>query len=142
MSPREKTVPSDESNKKPRLRKTAPTIRERAEAARVESENIKPKRLRTAVTRVGRPLKRVRLPDNKATRPVRKTGRGITKVAGWIMPSYFLNSWHEVRQVTWPGRKETWRLTGAVFIFAIVFGAMVTIIDKILNAIFRDVVLK
>ncbi|MBX4201521.1 preprotein translocase subunit SecE [Candidatus Saccharibacteria bacterium] len=65
-------------------------------------------------------------------------GRGLY----WITPKYFINSWHEVRKVVWPSRKETWRLTLAVFIFAIVFGALVAIVDKGLDTLFKDLVLK
>jgi len=53
-----------------------------------------------------------------------------------------VNAWREVRQVTWPSRRETWRLTGAVFIFAIVFGALVYGVDTGLDALFKKVILK
>jgi preprotein translocase SecE subunit len=58
------------------------------------------------------------------------------------MPSYLKNSWREVRQVVWPNRKETWRLTLAVFVFAVVFGALVAGVDKGLDEVFKKVILK
>lgn len=60
----------------------------------------------------------------------------------WLIPRYFVNSWREVRQVTWPSRRETWRLTLAVFIFAIIFGALIAGVDKVLDLLFKKVILK
>ena len=47
-----------------------------------------------------------------------------------------------MKLVTWPGRKETRRLTMAVFLFALVFGAVAAIVDKGLDEIFKKTVLK
>jgi len=58
------------------------------------------------------------------------------------VPSYFKKSWVELKMVTWPGRRETWRLVGAVFIFTIIFGVLVAAFDKVLDIVFREVVLK
>jgi preprotein translocase subunit SecE len=71
-----------------------------------------------------------------------RVGRALKKVLGWLVPRYFVNSWREVRQVTWPTRRETWRLTAAVFVFAIIFGALVAVVDKGLDEIFKKVILK
>lgn len=51
-------------------------------------------------------------------------------------------SWKELRQVTWPGRKETAQLTIAVSIFAIGFGFLVAIIDYGFSKLFEEVILK
>lgn len=59
-----------------------------------------------------------------------------------ITPKYFVNSYHEMRKVTWPNRLETWRLTLAVFVFAAVFGTLVAVVDKGLDEIFKKVVLR
>jgi len=128
--------------KKPRIRKAEPTIRERAEIAQTKAEDNKPSRVRSVVTTTTKPLKKARLPQNQVGDSVRKFGRGVAKVLGWIVPKYFRNSWREVKQVAWPSRRETWRLTGAVFIFAIVFGAMVAVVDKGLDEVFKKLVLK
>lgn len=68
--------------------------------------------------------------------------RSILRPFRWLIPRYFVNSWREVRQVTWPNRRETWRLTLAVFIFAIVFGALIAGVDKVLDLLFKKVILK
>jgi preprotein translocase SecE subunit len=130
------------ANKKPRVRKSAPTVREKAEAARVESEKPKPRRVRRLIKTAGRPIAKAKLPDNRATKPVKKVGSFLKKILGWLVPRYFINSWREVKQVTWPSRRETWRLTLAVFIFAIVFGALVAGVDKALDEAFKKFILK
>ena len=60
----------------------------------------------------------------------------------FLVPSYFRNSFKELKQVTWPTRKETIKLTFAVFMFAIVFGIFITIVDYGLNAVFKRILLK
>ena len=129
-------------DQKPRVRKAAPTIRERAEVAQNKAVNPTPRRTRSVISASSVPFKRIRLPRNRAGNGIRKAGRTIRKIFGRLFPKYFVNSWKEVRQVTWPNRKETWRLTMAVFIFAIIFGALVAGVDKILDDVFKKLVLK
>lgn len=128
--------------KQPRIRKSVPTKREQAEMAREQAEKPKSKRLRKAATKVTSPLKKARLPRNKATKPIYRVGSVVKKVLRKLVPSYFVNSWREVRQVSWPTRKETWRLTLAVFIFSVIFGLAVYGVDKVLDLIFKKVILK
>lgn len=125
--------------KKVRIRKTAPTIRERVEIEKVKAETPSKKSLiQPKLAPIARPLKRVKLPklpENRVTRILKRVSR-------IIFPRYFVNSWKELKQVTWPSRRETWRLTGAVIIFAIIFGAMVAALDKVLDILFKNLVLK
>jgi preprotein translocase SecE subunit len=121
--------------RKPRIRKSVPTVRERAEAERLKQEQDSPGRLKQSAGKAASPFKRLRIPSNPVTRAIGRFFRFIT-------PNYFVNSWREVRQVTWPSRRETWRLTGAVFVFAIVFGVLVAVVDKGLDEVFKRLVLK
>lgn len=68
--------------------------------------------------------------------------RPIKKLLSFLVPRYFVNSWKEVKLVSWPNRRETWRLTLAVMVFAIVFGSMVAGVDKVLDLLFKEVILK
>ena len=117
-----------------------------------------------ATSRAPGPRIRKSQDSSKADKPKAKTGflrRGLSKIATlgifkplrwvlayvirflrWITPSYFINSWREVKQVTWPNRRETWRLTAAVFVFATVFGILVAVVDKGLDEIFKKLILK
>lgn len=75
-------------------------------------------------------------------RPLAIISQPLLGVLRWLAPRYFINAWHEVKLVTWPTRRETWRLTLAVFIFAAVFGGVVWTVDWALEALFKKVVLK
>ena len=108
--------------RKPRIRKSAPTVRERVEAASAEREEKPPSRARRTVSKVASPARKFRLGERKTVKFLAKVFRPVRRVLRWLMPRYIVNSWREVRQVIWPNRRETWRLTLAVFIFAIVFG--------------------
>jgi preprotein translocase SecE subunit len=117
------------ADKKVRVRK-AITVREQAQAARSKDESsVKPSKLAAYKTK---------LPKTGILRVLRL----ILLPLRWLMPRYFVNSWREVKQVTWPSRRETWRLTLAVFIFAVVFGSLVAGVDKGLDILFKKVILK
>lgn len=116
----------------PRVRK-APTVREQIEVAGKKTE---------AKSKFRRPSLGIGKFFKSILRPLAPIGRVVGKVLGWLTPRYFINSWRELRQVTWPSRRETWRLTGAVLIFALVFGALVAIVDKGLDELFKKVILK
>lgn len=130
-----------QKKRKPRIRKTAPTVRERAEAARVEADTGKSNRLRHSLAKAAKPIRKVRIPDNRATRPVKRLGQGGKKIIGFLIPKYFVHSWRELRQVSWPNRRETWRLTLAVFVFAVALGLVVAGVDKVLEMLFRKFIL-
>ena len=132
----------DNQKKRPRIRKTAPTVRERVAAAQAEAEKpAKPQRIRNTVGKAKAPIKKLK-PSVRVHFPDNSFFRILGKVLGWLAPTYFVNSWREVRQVTWPARRETWRLTLAVFIFALIFGSMVYGVDKGLDELFKKFVLK
>jgi preprotein translocase SecE subunit len=128
--------------RKPRVRK-APTLREQAEIARSKTEkDQKAGKIRRASSKLSGSLRKTRITRNPLVKLIARVGRAIKKALRWITPNYFINSWREVRQVTWPSRRETWRLTVAVFIFAVIFGALVAGVDKVLDVIFKKIVLK
>ncbi|MBX4190466.1 preprotein translocase subunit SecE [Candidatus Saccharibacteria bacterium] len=131
---------SSESKRRPRIRKSAPTVRELAEAARVKDEVKPPRRISKLLAKPAAPVKKIgsSRPAKIAARPFRWLGKGLA----WLAPKYVVNSWRELRQVHWPSRRETWRLTLAVFIFAIVFGSLVAGVDRGLDELFKKVVLK
>jgi preprotein translocase SecE subunit len=87
-------------------------------------------------------------PLRLVARGLRRVGRLwpiriIGKVLGLILfASYFRGSFRELRLVTWPGRRESLRLTSAVLVFAIVFGAIVAGVDFGLDKLFKELVLK
>lgn len=82
--------------------------------------------------------RRLRVPARKADK---QPGR-VKKVGRFIVPKYFRNSWHELRAVQWPDRRQTWRLTGAVIAFAVAFGIAIAIVDFGLDKLFKELLLK
>lgn len=87
--------------------------------------------------RIFRPFRFVLKPFK--TRPARFIGRLLSKI---LLLNYFKTSWHELRHVTWPGRKETLQLTFAVFAFAIGFGLLIAVVDYGLSKLFQEVLLR
>ena len=83
--------------------------------------------------------------------PFRFLGRHIAKLGRFklfraiglvLLPRYFRNSWKELRQVAWPNRRESWQLTSAVIIFAVIFGVMIAVVDYGLDKVFKQVLIK
>jgi preprotein translocase SecE subunit len=83
--------------------------------------------------------------------PFRMVGRGFIwvghllpfRILGRILlPSYFRNSFRELKLVTWPGRRESLRLTSAVLVFSVIFGGIVAIVDFGLDKLFKELILK
>lgn len=115
-------------------RKKQLTVRERAEA----TQNAKPARIRRVGTKVASPLKRVgKLRKKRERKGIRIFGRRIR-----LFPAFIGNAWREIRQVTWPNRRETTRLTIAVFIFALIFALFVGLLDYGLDKLFKEVIIK
>jgi preprotein translocase SecE subunit len=126
---------------KKRIVKNPETFRERA--VKAAEGNDKPARtaaLRQAGSKVTSPISRAagRLASNKAAKPLRKPARIVGKI---LLPTYFRKSWQELRQVEWPSFRQSLRLTGAVIIFAIIFGAIVAVVDYGLDKLFRNVLI-
>lgn len=125
--------------KKPKVTKKTQTVRERAETTKVPK-----KRVRTTVKKAGVPIKAMKklntkeyhlpLPDTKAGRLLKKRVR--------FFPKFVSASFAEVKQVTWPNRKETVKLTLAVFIFAVVFASIVGLLDFGLSKAFEKFIVK
>ena len=124
------------------------TVRERSENTPVSKSRVRKaattaKKASGPLRTVGRVISKLAHPFRFLlapfrTKPARFVGRILNKV---LLINYFISAWKELRQVTWPGRKETRQLTLAVFIFATVFGLMVTLTDYGLDKVFKKVIL-
>ena len=133
------------SAKKRQLKKTE-TVRQRAE----RGVSTEPKRrhvrkaagkvsmpfraLWKALCAIARPFAFVLIPFK--TRPARFIGRILAAV---LLFKFIRESWGEIRQVQWPTARETVRLTMAVFIFSVIFGAIIAITDYGLDKVFKKV---
>ena len=83
--------------------------------------------------------------------PLRAIGRQIAKLGRFrffriisriFLPLYIRNSWRELRMVTWPSRRQSWKLTYAVIVFSVIFGALVFIVDFGLDKLFKELIIK
>ncbi len=108
-------------SKGPRIRKTETS--NKLEKAR-KSQKASSKK---AKSKFGAPLSRI----------FSFLGKGLK----WIVPGFLKGAFYEVRQVSWPNRRETIRLTWAVFVFAIVFSIIIAGLDFVLDKIFRSIIL-
>lgn len=50
---------------------------------------------------------------------------------------YLRNSWRELRQVRWPGRKATWKMTLAVLVYCAIFIIFIVVLDTFFTFIFN-----
>lgn len=126
-------------SRKRQLRKPQ-TVRERAEKSTVEK---KPRRIKRAGTSAIKPLKaaaRVGRKEYYLPMPDNKVGRFLNKRRTFF-PKYFKESWQELKQVVWPDRRTTLKLTFAVFLFAIFFGIFITVLDYGLDKLFKKLIL-
>ena len=127
--------------KKKRVLKKSETVREKA----VKKEVVKkPRRIHAASGAIKRPLKAARRIGAKEYHPIKlpdnKIGRFMTANRK-ATPKFFREAWAELRQVSWPTRKETAKLTLAVFAFAIIFGLTIGVVDYGLDKLFRELLL-
>lgn len=124
------------------------TVRARSQSG---GQPVKKRRLKTSAKRAASPVKVVGKQVVKVTKPLspvlkplktkpaRSVGRFLAKV---LLINYFVSSWRELKDVTWPGRRETLRLTAAVFIFSVVFGVLVSLSDFGLDKLFHKILLR
>lgn len=67
----------------------------------------------------------------------------VVRFIGRILGFRFVrDSWRELKQVTWPSWRESRRLTAAVILFSIVFGALIALVDFGLDKLFKQLFVK
>lgn len=129
------------TSKKRRV-KSPETFRERAEkAASASSKPKRSKRLTGGAKKAINPFSSAvgRGYNSKPLKPFKKVLGVLGRI---VFPKYFRRSWQELRLVTWPNLTESRRLTFAVIVFAIVFGASIAVVDWVLNKGFEQLLLK
>ncbi len=129
--------------KKKRVRKPKESLRERNTKA-AESKG-KEKRVRKAAHATASTTKKVgsvlTTEYHLTERKENNDDHGFFSKSRSLAPRYFRDSWQEIRKVTWPGFKTTWKLVFAVFIFAIVIGGFIAALDWGLEKLFREIIL-
>lgn len=114
----------------------------RETAAKTRARASKPKRVRRAAHVAAKPVSGFwRILTNEYHIFGKKESAGFFTKSRRFTPAYFRDSARELKNVTWPGRKETWRLVLAVFIFAILMGLFIALLDFGLEKLLREVIL-
>lgn len=129
------------ADKKRRVIKKSETVRERADKKQVAP---KPRRIRRTASKVSTPIKaaaRIGRKEYYLPMPDNRIGRFLNK-RRYVVPRFFREAWAELRQVTWPSRRETIKMTTAVILFALIFGALIWVTDLGIEKLFRKVILK
>lgn len=130
---------AEKKKPKKRIRKIAskPTMRELASASDKPKTGV---RIRKAGSKASQYFKNAQNFGRKEYHPIKlpnnKFGRFLSKRVRFV-PKFLREAWTEIRQTTWPGRRETMRLTFAVFVFSIIFGLFVAFLDYGLDKIFK-----
>ena len=134
--------------KKVRRLKSSPsvTVREQIESkkAGIASKKAKPEAKPSVWRKIGLPFKLIskKLRLAKIFKPfrfMRRVGKFLAKLFG---VQYFATSWQELKLVTWPDRKKTRQLTGAVILFALIFGLLIAGVDFGLDKLFKIILTK
>lgn len=121
------------------VKKKTTSMRESAAKSRAHAE--KPRRVRKAASIAKKPVDSVSAALKKEYHLVQpKNGGSFFTKSRKLTPGYFRSAWSELRQVTWPRRKETWRLVFAVFMFAIVVGTVIAVLDYGLEKLLRTII--
>ncbi|MEO8785371.1 MAG: preprotein translocase subunit SecE [Candidatus Saccharimonadales bacterium] len=136
-----------EKTSKPALKVSGKqTVRQRSQ----QGETQPKRRLRTTAHKASRPISAGHRQVAKLlaplgfllvpfkTRPMRFIGRFLATV---LFINYFISSWRELRAVEWPNKRETGRLTVAVFMFSIIFGFLISMSDYGLDKLFHKILL-
>jgi len=55
---------------------------------------------------------------------------------------YIRDSWREVRQVRWPDRKTTWKMTISVIVYVLLIAAVIMLLDAFFAFIFNQLLSK
>lgn len=131
------------AKKKRQLRKQTQTVRQKSAS---KAAPVKTRKLHHAKNAAKRPIVAARNIGKREYHIIKPKDEGsklhkfLTK-SRKATPGYFRNAWAEVKQVSWPTRSETWRLTFAVFIFSIGLGLLIAGIDWGLQKLFREVII-
>ncbi len=116
------------------------TVRERTQVG----EKGRARRIRTTASMVKIPFAKISQSNKKEYHlplPDNRTGKILNKRIRFT-PKFVREAVQELKGVTWPNARETYRLTMAVFIFSVIFAAIVGLLDFGLDKLFKEVIIK
>lgn len=128
--------------KKEASKRKSESMRDKVEKASNTKE--KPRRIQKTASAVTKPVKAAAKMGKTEYHviPQKQSGfMGFMTKSRSLTPKYFKDSFQELKLVTWPNRRETWRLMIAVFLFATAFGLVISAVDYGLDKLFKGVFL-
>jgi preprotein translocase subunit SecE len=132
------------ANKKlTRKRKQAETVRQKAEKESVKRK--KPTKVGAIKQKVHKPLSTLGRVASKEYHPIKvpdKKGVRVLNKRVKYIPQSIKNSWAELKQVTWPSRKDALKLSFAVIIFSICFAVFVQVLDFLFSKVVKEIILR
>lgn len=137
-----KQQPKDEV-KKPRRRKSPETVREKAQ--KESAKKAAPKKSSKIKATITRPVKKATAYGKKEYHPIKapdKKGIRILNKRVRLIPRWLSSSWAELRQVSWPTKREAASKTMAVIVFALVFAGFVQLLDFIFSRVVKEIILR
>lgn len=130
--------------KKPSLKsKKKETVRERAEKKRLKQAN-EPRRKKVA-SATSKPVKGIGKILTKEYNPITvKKGRYSKLLSKRVrfVPKYFIESFEEIKQVTWLKPRQAMSLTFAVIIFSVSIALFVQLLSFVFDKVVQEVILK
>ena len=125
---------SEKDSKK--TRKQTESVRDRAEKAIADASKPKKKDVVSEKETRSRKLKVLKKKQKSDKIKKEKKPRRFH-----IVPRFIKEAFKEIKLVTWPDARTTFKLTTAVIIFATVFSLMVSLVDYGFGKIFKKVFL-
>ena len=103
-------------------------VKEERQAAKSDKKDKKAKKAKSEKKPMPMPLRIITFPFRMILKPFIALGR------------YIKGSWQEIRQVSWPNRKATWKLVFAIFVYSAFFIVLVMALDALFNFIFSKII--
>lgn len=109
------------------------------------TESAKSTKPKTTVKTTKVTTKTVKKPAKQAkpTKKVEKAKKSDKKPFILFRPfvalgHYLRDSWRELRQVRWPNRKATWKMTLAMLVYCAIFLVFIVLLDLLFSFIFNN----
>ncbi len=93
--------------------------------------SVKAKNSESKKTKIA--AKKAEIAADKDAKKSLKKAEGKDKKVG-----YFRGAFRELRQVRWPNRKETWKMTLSVIIYVVILAVAIMLLDALLQLIFNQ----
>ncbi len=108
------------------IEQNRPDTKDRAETALKTAEN-RPEAPKSVENTAKKPAKRPKSSDPSAEKPLKSVFILFRPFVA--LGRYLRDSWREIRQVRWPNRKATWKMTFAVIFYCLLFLVFVLLLD-------------